>query len=58
MGLRTLRNVGATFGRQVPPLSPARTRRMLDVYRRRFAGPDGRVPATYRVLYAVSEPVS
>jgi trans-aconitate methyltransferase len=58
--LRALRAIGATFTPDpaLPPLDAARTRRLLRVYRERFGARDGRVPATYRVLYALSEPVA
>ena len=57
--LRALKGIGATLAGQqeFPHLSPARTRRLLDACRRRFGESDGRVPCTYRVLYALSEAV-
>jgi len=55
--LRSLRGIGAAFRRyeDYRAMTVAQVRRLVHVYESRYAGEDGRVVATYRVLYAVSE---
>jgi|GEM_PF-1960526 len=54
--LSSFRQIGAVFKGQpdYQPLSPARTRRLLDHYEA-AADPQGRVPMTYRAQYLVTE---
>ena len=52
--MHDLRRMGATNAlveRRRQPLRRATLRRMMEVYARRFAGPDGRVPATFEIVW-------
>ena len=52
--MHDLRRMGATnvlVERQRRPLRRATLRRMLEIYAERFAGPDGRVPATFEIVW-------
>lgn len=52
--MHDLRRMGATnalIERQRKPLRRATLRRMMEVYAERFAGPDGRVPATFEIVW-------
>ena len=55
--LRSLRGIGAAFKRyeDYRAMTVAQVRQLVHVYESRYAGEDGRVVATYRVLYVVSE---
>jgi len=52
--MHDLRRMGATNAlveRRRQPLRRATLRRMLEVYAERFAGPDGRIPATFEIVW-------
>jgi len=55
--LRSFKHTGTTFRHQkgYAPLPVNLTRRLAAYYEKTFAGPEGRVPATYRTLYLVAE---
>ncbi len=52
--MRDLRHMGATnplAARRRRPLRRATLTRMTDIYRERFAGPDGRIRATFEIVW-------
>ncbi len=52
--MHDLRRMGATnalIERQRKPLRRVTLRRMMEIYAERFAGPDGRVPATFEIVW-------
>jgi SAM-dependent methyltransferase len=52
--MHDLRRMGATNAmteRRRAPLKRATLKRMLEIYAARFAGPDGRIPATFEIVW-------